>query len=536
MTQRIFRYGLIVISLAIGVGGLANAEQILFTTDRDEVNRSSVVTNSSLALTSTGPRSSPFNPPNSNDSTFVTDAAPKLDTGCIFRSSGPIIYNIAVTRYQGTLNPDGTLKDAAALVAAGVVSSEATLVMPVYDVDSGAIMSPPYQPEIDRVLFNGKEIGFLSGVNNVWKLNSFQIPIGDVKFTDRAPLGSSPVGAFNEVKIEIDVGNAPIGQQLWCTAVDWGAESFDAMPPVILIHGNGSNGGFWDRRGFTQVLQANYIPYDNSINLNTNTVAVNGQTLRNEILNVAGSMGVQNIQIVAHSKGGLDTREFLASHYSDLEKNNQLKVHSLITLSTPHKGSVGADYIRAIELTRNLKLSNPNARTQLADWLANSFISTYTQNEFNANYNLTTQWTQGFNSRNRLPNNIQYYSVGADADVNNNGTLERIEYQTMLDEAGHPNLWDSIANPRMNTMYQALGNFSSATVRDTGTNSGWPFYTPIWEVVETPTSSFQENDMMVTVDSATYSFSFIGQYDKNHASVADGDVARGVIGHLKYVP
>jgi len=207
-----------------------------------------------------------------------------------------------------------------------------------------------------------------------------------------------------------------------------------------------------------------------------------------------------------------------------------LSVNNFITLSTPHRGSVGADYIRAVELTSNFRLNNPNALTKMASWLSGS----YTQNQFNANLNLTTTWTAGFNVTNHLPSNIQYYSVGADADINDNGTLERNEYQEMLDEAGHPNLWDSIANGPMNAMYQALGNFSSVTVRPTGQDSGWPFYTPIWEVVETPTSIFQENDMMVTINSASFNFSFIGQFSKNHASVADGEVALSVIRFLKY--
>jgi len=487
--------------------------------------------------------SSPFDPPEASDTTFVIDTAAKLDT-YLFRSGGPIEFDIEVTRYVGEVDSEGYLINSGDLIIDGVVSGTAKLRMPVWDVDydlSGRtqLIADGVKPERDRIYFNGYDISpfYLQGDDNTWKQNEFTIPIDYVKFPARvtSPTGT-PVPAKNRITIYIDQDN--IGNyipkygtsEFWAVAVDWAELSLDAMPPLVLIHGNNSDGGFWDRRGFTQVLMNHHIPYDNSINLPTDTVTNNGATLANELMATARRFGVQNIQIVAHSKGGLDTREFLDSHYPLLEQNKMLSVNYFITLSTPHRGSVGADYIRAVELTSNFRLNNPNALTKMASWLSGS----YTQNQFNANLNLTTTWTAGFNVTNHLPSNIQYYSVGADADINDNGTLERNEYQEMLDEAGHPNLWDSIANGPMNAMYQALGNFSSVTVRPTGQDSGWPFYTPIWEVVETPTSIFQENDMMVTINSASFNFSFIGQFSKNHASVADGEVALSVIRFLKY--
>ena len=41
---------------------------------------------------------------------------------------------------------------------------------------------------------------------------------------------------------------------------------------------------------------------------------------------------------------------------------------------------------------------------------------------------------------------------------------------------------------------------------------------------------------MVTIDSARYTFEFIKQFDKNHASVTDNEVATEVIKHLQYAP
>lgn len=491
----------------------------------------------STSLSLAGTRTSPFEPPEQTDTTFIVDDAPGLDTECTFRSGGPLVFDIEVSRFVGPVDANGMLADHATLVANKVISEMAILTLPVYDVDYHADVSGyGFNPERDIIKFNGVEINragtsepFLMGENNTWILNEFEVPTDIIKFPPKANSGNSPVPATNTISIYIDQANIGIGE-FWCTAVDWAALSFRAMPPLILIHGNSSDGDFWVRRGFTEVLDQKKIPYDNSIDLPTTTVVSNGATLKSEILSVAKSMGVQNIQIIAHSKGGLDTREFLASHYPALEMNKDLKAHTFITLSTPHRGSVGADFIRAVELTCDFKLENENERTKLAEFLSSS----YGQNEFNANYNLTTHWTRQFNLRNYLPSSIGYYSVGADADINNNGTLERNEYQEMLDEAGHPNIWDVLVNSKMNTMYAALGGFTSVTVRSTGRDTGWPFYTPIWEVVETPTASFRYNDMMVTVDSAKFTFTFIQQFDKNHASVADKEVAAESVKKLRY--
>ncbi len=79
---------------------------------------------------------SPFTPPEETDTTFVVDAASGLDTDCIFRSGGPLVFDVAVTRVVGDVNADGTLQDAATLIANGVISSTATLTLPVFDVDS----------------------------------------------------------------------------------------------------------------------------------------------------------------------------------------------------------------------------------------------------------------------------------------------------------------------------------------------------------------------------------------------------------------
>ena len=310
------------------------------------------------------------------------------------------------------------------------------------------------KPERDRIKFNGVEINrvgaiepYLIGKNNLWIQNEFiiplRVPVQIIKFPDKVPMRRTNASK-NTITIDIDqdnIGNIHYGtDQFWCTSVDWAALTVEAMPPVILIQGNGRPASFWDKRGFTQILKDNGIPYDNSLVLPHNTVPVNGTLLNTEIPQAAKRMGAQNIQLVAHSKGGLDAREFLGSYYPALESRKELKVHSLITLSTPHKGSVGADYINVIKITQNAILENPNDRTNFAYWFTTA--QGYTEDQFFADFTLSTWWTSNFNRRNRLPSGIKYKSVAADANANDstdadgNGTLERNEYLEMLNEAG----------------------------------------------------------------------------------------------------
>lgn len=104
----------------------------------------------------------PIDPSAEDDEHFVVDKADKLDTGCTSRSGSPLIFKVKVNRYVGPTNTDGTLLNLQTLIDNGVVSKYAELVMPAFDVDSSADIDP----EIDKVFFNGKSIGQLTGRNN----------------------------------------------------------------------------------------------------------------------------------------------------------------------------------------------------------------------------------------------------------------------------------------------------------------------------------------------------------------------------------
>lgn len=523
-----------------GVAGNASAQSSSAPpgTDAAQARQQSSGGFGTLAATQpSGPRTSPFNPPEANDHSFITDAAPGLDTGCTYRSGGPLIFNIEITRHVGELNPDGTLKDAAALVAAGLISPTVTLFQPSFDVDSNAVV-PPYQPERDRVSFNGEEIGFLTGEDGQWKLNSFQIPIEKVKFAARGAAGSMPSPAMNEVRIDIDTANS---EELWCTAVDWSAGGFKAMSPIILVHGNGSDGGFYDRQGFTAELRSRMLLYDNSINLPTTTIAANGSQLNSLIPGIVTSFGVDSVHLVVHSKGGLDSREYLANHQPAHDVD--FKVLSYTSLSTPHNGSVGADLLvqraAALAVTTNIDYSGFPTFTQTVAEQTGLDAGTP---------NLTTTFVGGFNAANvgRLPADTLFHTVQADADTNGNAEIDRSpdEYLELRTESpdltalDNTFLGETKTRIAVNTVYQVLRTTAGVTLTYRTERTLFGGRRTVAVLTAVPNPQPLGNDVLVTIPSGqgvgsvqgrvSNTRTFNGGAGRNHSNIANGGVAAAV--------
>jgi pimeloyl-ACP methyl ester carboxylesterase len=529
-------YGILTLVLLICSGTVSYGQDRTPGTDAAEAPKGVVVVESA-----SGPRTSPFEPPSSNDRTFVTDSGSKLDTGCIYRGSGPIVFNVEITRHVGKLNPDGTLANAADLVKAGLLSPTATLIMPAFDVDSSAVVSG-IQPERDRVSFNGQALGFLTGSNDTWVLNRFEVPIEKVKFAARGANGAEPSAALNQVKIDIDTANSG---ESWCTSIDWGSQSFKAMSPVILIHGNNSDGKFFERRGFTKELDDRKLLFDDSINLDTNTVAINAAKLNEFIPAIVKSFGVDSVHLVAHSKGGLDSREYLATYQP--AHDSDFKVLSYTSLSTPHNGSVGADLIEkreeALKVTSNIEFSGfPTFIGSVADKL----------NPDKGTPDLTTYAAANFNARNvpRLPADTIFNTVAADADRGGGGgvlPLDVSEYQELIDESEE--LRNTLKTFGGGAKVSIFVNVAYKVLRDSGgvelkveERREFVFFGKKYTVVvlkSVPNAKSLGNDVLVTIPSGKGEGSFgnrvmnqatfTGSQARNHSSVANQGVAQKVV-------
>lgn len=112
-------------------------------------------------------------------------------------------------------------------------------------------------------------------------------------------------------------------------------EEFKTKYPVVLVHGMVIK-DFKFYRAFRRIR--NVLMHKNVCFYVTNqdgvgTVENNAFQLKEEILNILKKEGAEKVNIIAHSKGGLDSR------YMIHELNMDKYVASLTTLSTPHHGS-----------------------------------------------------------------------------------------------------------------------------------------------------------------------------------------------------
>lgn len=319
------------------------------------------------------------------------------------------------------------------------------------------------------------------------------------------------------------------------------------MPsPIIFIHGNGSNGGFIERRGFARELDAQGLLYDNSISQNppANSVAANANNLKDMIPAIVRGYGVDSVHFLVHSKGGLDSRMYLGSYQPRYEET--FKVLSFTSLSSPHDGSPGADLLvgrrdailaqaAEIRYDRNFPMFTQTVAEQLP-------VDAGTEN-------LTTHWVEAFgrwNGPSLQQVETVFNTVGADADTNGDGNINRDpdEYRELREESPELTALDNafFGNQRsrigINATYQFMRGFSRVNL--------------VWETRRDGTrvahllgvrASNQPvaNDVLVQAPSAHGELSITGRVrnrftfthtsggGRNHSNVADQGVARTVI-------
>ena len=109
-----------------------------------------------------------------------------------------------------------------------------------------------------------------------------------------------------------------------------------AGTPILLIHGMADNRSIFAmlarglrRRGFGRVRSINYSPFTTDIR----SAAVR---LAGEIEEIVAETGYERIHVVAHSLGGLIARYYVTQLGGDE------RVHTLVTLGTPHEGTYDA--------------------------------------------------------------------------------------------------------------------------------------------------------------------------------------------------
>lgn len=120
-----------------------------------------------------------------------------------------------------------------------------------------------------------------------------------------------------------------------------------AGTPILLIHGMFDNRAIFAvlkrrlrRRGFGRVMTLNYSPM-------TNDIRQAARDLSGAVEELVAATGYERIHVVGHSLGGL-----IARYYVQRLGGDQ-RVHTLVTLGTPHTGTLPARLV-PIELCRQL--------------------------------------------------------------------------------------------------------------------------------------------------------------------------------------
>ena len=125
-----------------------------------------------------------------------------------------------------------------------------------------------------------------------------------------------------------------------------------AGTPILLVHGLIDNRSIFTllrrgltRRGFSNIFAMNYA----TVMADVRTAAIR---LAEEVEEIVAETGYERIHVIGHSLGGLIARYYVTRLGGDE------RVHTLVTLGTPHGGTYTA-YALGTRLTRQLRPGSP---------------------------------------------------------------------------------------------------------------------------------------------------------------------------------
>ncbi len=159
--------------------------------------------------------------------------------------------------------------------------------------------------------------------------------------------------------------------------------------PLLLVHGVGFRDfhyfNYWGRIPRELVRNGAKVYYGHQEAWGT--VEDNGQILKDKIMEILKDTGCGKVNIIAHSKGGLDARYVISGlHMAPF-------IASLTTINTPHRGSKLVDFLKKLpdSLYRNICRMIDGYFGRLGDKTPNAYVASVQLSqayakEFNENY------------------------------------------------------------------------------------------------------------------------------------------------------
>ncbi len=468
-----------------------------------------------------------FDKINTPSNTFVVsdkgqdnDVYLKRDDAKIF----DLQFSLKIDRYVG---------DVSKLKENKLISDKFKISLPVFDVDNeSALEDCDYDgeldtlaAEIDEVYFNGEKIGVLSGSNELWSENTFELDISKLN------LPTSP-GEVSEnlVQIRIDTGNefvelssGAIGCQKWAVEVDYVTLEYKVADPVLLAIGLlGDPAIFGDEQSKYEtrikelglpvkvIGHGKHASTKSCVGRNAPSLIDHGNNIYQKAIEFATELKTNKFNVIAHSKGGLDSRWFIdrltkekllvqVGEMDNKVVRDTLLVNSLVTHSTPHYGTVLADAIDE-------------------GFYVGSIFSGLIKMNIDDICDLRTDTATEFTNSKRITDAIKFLAIGANIDANNDGKISD-------EESLHNQLRTDVID-YSGSAYRLIRDVKEYVVKLRPGTGQWPtegnaVYVPYVEAV--PNISPEPNDSLVSISSASPSDAMkVEKTVGNHATVLYG--------------
>lgn len=274
--------------------------------------------------------SGPIAPPPPGDHVFVVDCDEALDSyGPPHGNPNDWTFYLPINRFLGDMD---------VLSGNGLVADSLELHLYVYDVDNECLgQSVPC--ERDEVYFNGRRLDtpqrFLVGRAGQWSEVVFKVPTSIVNFPDTPPSNGVPAVADNQIRILVDVANPNPAYREWRVEVDWAYLLVPAPTPIALVHGILTAGsGTWNKLPYRWNNEVNGlgIPVKVVDLPSLDGVLSNATRVTDQLNDFRTRINMKSLDVVAHSKGGLDAAVSLNTGPAD-------GVRHLVELGTPNAGT-----------------------------------------------------------------------------------------------------------------------------------------------------------------------------------------------------